>query len=1039
MERGEHLAEGIHERLVTRRLVRALAARPDLVGELTSIDEADLPHTLSRHLTASLERALKDTREPERQVNLVAALLKLVQELDETPEVPPQMLKSVVTPTVFGAPVRSTTHPSTPLSEAALLTNAPGEPQLGSELRKELLTADGVDVIMAFVKWHGLRVLEAELALIRERGVPFRIITTTYLGGSERQALDRLVREYGAQVRIQYEARRTRLHAKAWHLRRDSGFDTAFVGSSNLSKSALLDGVEWNVRLSKVATPALLAKFAATFETYWNSDHFEPYDPDIDRDRLDDALRLAAGGGGAPRDAGLVLSGLQVRPYPYQQAILDALEAERELHDRHRNLVVAATGTGKTVIAALDYQRLARKWTHDSGRSERPKLLFIAHRKEILTQSLRTYREVLADAGFGELYVGGARPERWQHVFASVQSLTAYDIRAIPADAFDVVVMDEFHHAEARTYRRILEHLAPRELLGLTATPERGDGTDVRAMFGGRTAADLRLWDAIEADLLSPFHYFGVADGTDLTRVAWRAGRYDEAQLENVFTGNDARVRLILEQIRHKITDPFGMRALGFCVSVAHAEYMAEKFRSAGLSARAVTGETAPQVRQEAIAALRDGSVQTLFAVDVFNEGLDIPEVDTVLFLRPTDSPTIFLQQLGRGLRITPDKAVLTVLDFVGAHRREFKLAERYRAMTGTPRRRLVHEIERGFPTLPSGCQVVLDRQTQDAALESVKSHLSVRRAHLVNALRAHPTDALTEFLVRAGVELSDVIRADRSFTTLRREAGLLPGGPSPMETTLAKRVRALVHVDDPLRARVYRRLLDPAAELTLDGMSVAERRLATMLYFSLFPSGKHSSIEVGLGEVRRELSVAGEIAEVTELGLDQTRHVPTALGGALEGIPLFVHARYQREEVLSALGYASLERRPSSFMAGVVRVDGPHGDIDAFFVTLKKSEAEYSPTTMYADYPISPTLFHWESQSTTSVASPTGQRYIRGSGEKLLFVRRGRNNDFGTAPYVFLGPVDHVSHQGERPIAITWRLRTPMPADLFAESAVAV
>jgi hypothetical protein len=466
---------------------------------------------------------------------------------------------------------------------------------------------------------------------------------------------------------------------------------------------------------------------------------------------------------------------------------------------------------------------------------------------------------------------------------------------------------------------------------------------------------------------------------------------------------------------------------------------MAEKFRSVGLAARAVTGETAPQTRHEAIGALRDGSVQVLFAVDVFNEGLDIPEVDTVLFLRPTDSATIFLQQLGRGLRIAPDKAVLTVLDFVGTHRREFKLAERYRAMTGTPRRRLVHEIERGFPTLPAGCQVVLDRQTQHAALESVKSHMAIRRAHLVNALKAYPTDALTEFLSRAELELSDVIRPDRSFTTLRREAGLLSGVPSSMEATLAKRVRALVHVDDPLRARVYRRLLDPAKEISLADMSVVEKRLATMLYFSLFPSGKHTSVEEGLREARRERSVADEIVEVAELGLDQTRHVPTKLDGALEGIPLFVHAQYQREEVLSGLGYASLQRRPSSFMAGVVRVDGPHGDIDAFFVTLKKSEAEYSPTTMYADYPISPTLFHWESQSTTSLASPTGQRYVRGSGEKLLFVRRERNNDFGTAPYTFLGPVDYVSHQGERPIAITWRLRTPMPADLYAESAVAV
>jgi hypothetical protein len=322
--------------------------------------------------------------------------------------------------------------------------------------------------------------------------------------------------------------------------------------------------------------------------------------------------------------------------------------------------------------------------------------------------------------------------------------------------------------------------------------------------------------------------------------------------------------------------------------------------------------------------------------------------------------------------------------------------------------------------------------------MDSVRNHLEVRRAHLVRELRAYPTDALTEFLERTGVELSDLVNRKHSFTALRREASVLPGVSSALEQKMAKRVRALVHVDDPQRTGTYQRLLAPSAR-SYSELSEVEQRLANMLYFSLFPHGGHASIEEGLEAVRGERHIAVEIAQVTELGLDQTRHVPTEATGALAGIPLFVHARYHREEVLAALGYASLTRRPSSFMAGVLRVDGPRGDIDAFFVTLKKSEAEYSPTTMYADYPISPMLFHWESQSTTSVGSPTGQRYINGSGEKLLFVRPERNNEFGTAPYMFLGPLDYVSHTGDRPIAITWRLRTPMPADLFNESAVAV
>ena len=322
---------------------------------------------------------------------------------------------------------RGLARPRTPLSDAALLTNSPDEPSLAAELKAEMASADSVDLLCAFVKWYGVRLLEGELLALRDAGVPLRVVTTTYLGSTERRALDRMIRDFGAEVRIQYDAQRTRLHAKAWLFRRYTGFDTAYVGSSNLSRAALLDGVEWNVRLSRVSTPTLLQKFEATFDSYWNDSSFESYDPDRDRDRLDDALAEAAGR--RQHDSVTIsISGLEVRPFPYQAEMLEAIAAERIVHDRHRNLIVAATGTGKTVIAALDYRRLC-----EMRPGPRPSLLFVAHRKEILEQSLRTYREVLADGNFGELYVGGARPERWQHVFASVQSLTVVRRREPPS------------------------------------------------------------------------------------------------------------------------------------------------------------------------------------------------------------------------------------------------------------------------------------------------------------------------------------------------------------------------------------------------------------------------------------------------------------------------------------------------------------------------------------------------------------------------------------------------------------------------------
>ncbi|HEY3548330.1 MAG TPA: DUF3427 domain-containing protein [Propionicimonas sp.] len=1016
---------GLYESLVTRLLSQKISAA-ELAPATARVDDADVPYVLARHIAATAERVLT-SRPSAQRLELVARLLEVLEERDDDVVPPPRQLLSLLPRTPLGHEPAPLGRPATPLTEAALLTNARGEPGLGAELRAEMGSADDVSLLCAFVKWHGLRLLEAELTALRDRQVPLRVITTTYMGATERRALDRLVRDFGGEVRIQYDADRTRLHAKAWLFERRTGFATAYVGSSNLSRAALLDGVEWNVRLSQAGTPSLLQKFRATFETYWNDPSFESYDPDRDGDRLDDALGHADA---ASRGIVVDLSGLDVRPYAFQQAILDAVAAERLVHGRHRNLVVAATGTGKTVIAALDYLRLC-------AGNDRPTLLFVAHRREILEQSLRTYREVLKDASFGELWFGDRRPERGKHVFASIQSIQSHGARNIPADAFDIVVIDEFHHAQAPTYRRLIEHLTPVELLGLTATPERTDGLDVRAFFDGRTAAELRLWDALENDLLTPFHYFGVADNVDLAGIKWTRGRYDEAALSNVYTGNDARAALVIRQVRDKIADLGGMRALGFCVGVAHARYMAQVFADAGIPARALSGETSPHERKAALDALRSGAIKVLFAADLLNEGVDLPDVDTVLFLRPTESATIFLQQLGRGLRRTATKPVLTALDFVGHHRKEFRFDLRFRALTGATGKSLRTQIEHGFPFLPSGTRIVLDEQTQQAVLESIRAQLPNSKPRIIEEIRAVGDVPLAHFLDASGVGLSDILRTGRGWTAMRRAAGVETRPAGPLEETIGKRARALAHVDDAERVALYRRLLLPNAP-RYNELTEAERAFARMLYFSLFPSaGASRDYTADLMAAGRERAAFDELGQVVDVAYDSVRHTVLASAGLLHDLPLRLHAHYQREEALAGLGWASLDRTPKSFMEGVLFQRDRN--LDAFFITVRKSEADFSPTTMYRDYPISTTLLHWESQSTTSLSSPTGRRYVDGTSTVVLFVRVAASNDFGTAPYTYLGPAHYVKHEGERPIAITWRLDEPMPAELFAASSAAV
>ncbi|MFE9765650.1 DUF3427 domain-containing protein [Streptomyces sp. NPDC005808] len=1007
------------------------------------VSEESSPHVIARHLSQAIGRRLSQLPHDKRVAvanQVIATLaadasspseLSTSDAIEFIAEGPRQLLALAEQE----APGVYAVRPLTPLSETALITNSPEDPSLGSELRAELATADRIDLLCAFVKWYGLRVLEDSLRAAKERGVPIRVITTTYIGATDRHALDRLVRDFGAEVRVNYELRSTRLHAKAWLFRRNSGFDTAYVGSSNLSKAALLDGLEWNVRLSSVATPAVLNKFEATFDAYWNDSAFETYDPDHDGERLDQAL-AQAGGTGTNADLKISLSGLEVRPFPHQRDMLERLRVERDIRGINHNLLVAATGTGKTVMAALDYRSL-----HRTLGGEAPRLLFVAHRKEILKQSLRMYREVLDDASFGELLHSGEDPQHWQHVFASVQSLNVQRLERLAPDHFDIIVIDEFHHATASTYRRVINHFKPRQLLGLTATPERMDGLNVQdEFFDGRIAAELRLWEALENDLLCPFHYFGIPDGTDLTNISWQKGAYTDRDLGNLYTGNHARARIVVKQIRDKVSSPGAMRALGFCVTKAHAHFMASFFREAGFQAVALDSDSPAGVRAQALSDLRYGKLQVIFSVDLFNEGLDIPDVDTLLLLRPTNSATIFLQQLGRGLRRTETKPVLTVLDFIGQHRAEFRFEEQFRALTNLSRNRLVDHIEHDFPQLPSGCQIILEGKAKDLILDNIRTQLGATVKTLVKEVKDYGTPRLSDYLHESRREIKELYKGDNSWTTILRKAGLVDEPVPSREAELLKRVHAFLHVDDPDRVRAYLRLLADDAP-AYESLTPTEQTYAHMLFFNLWDNaGGFTSFQQGLESLRAQRAFRDELRQALTYVIERSDHFPVALSGPHSRIPLKVHSSYNRSEILAALGVARFGgQMPRTFAQGLQWVE--EIKTDALLITLEKNEKDFSPTIRYKDYALSPTLFHWESQNATASNSRTGMRYQhheREGSHVLLFMRRYKYTDIGKSqPWMLLGPATYTGHTGSKPMAITWRLEHELPADVWTYSAI--
>lgn len=1039
---GRELLPGLYEDLVTRELGGALArleaqgwgaGRSDLDGE-------GAPEVLARYVGRHLLGALRSLpgeggEQVAAQIRLANQLLDLLKDSTAYPVIegdavdePGRLLLHLVRPSGDLGASQPPERPVIPLRSSVLLVNGHRDQGIGRAVASELASAQRVDLLCAFVRWTGFLVIRDALAEFLRSGRELRVLTTVYTGATEQRALDELHR-LGARVKVSYETDQTRLHAKAWLFHRTEGLSTAYIGSSNLSRAALVDGLEWNVRASETDNSGIVARFRAVFDQYWAEGEFQPYDPARDGERLERALRRQTGEG---RDAALDLR-IDVAPKAHQQEILERLDAERQ-RGHWKNLVVAATGTGKTWVAAFDYARLRRERGEAS-------LLFVAHREEILRQSRAVFQLVLGDGSFGELLVGGARPGAGRHVFASIQALHADRLEGLRPDAYDVVIVDEFHHAAAPSYDALLRTLSPRVLLGLTATPERTDGQDVLEWFDGRVAADLRLWKALDQGLLCPFHYFGVHDGTDLSGVAWTRGRYDLAELERLYTGHHSRAARIIQEVRARVADPGRMRALGFCVGVAHATFMAGRFAEAGLAAVAIHGGTPDDERRAALQDLRQGRVQVVFSVDLFNEGVDLPEVDTVLFLRPTESATVFLQQLGRGLRWAPDKGSLLVLDFIGNAHRRFRFDLKYRAILGGTRRDFEKQLKAEFPFLPPGCSLQLDRLSRDAVLSNVRAALQLGRTALVEDLRSLGDVGLAAFLAQAGVELEEVYPSPapaHCWTALRRAAGLPTPAPGPKEAGIAKALARLLHLDDTDRLDRWQDWLSQDSPPEPGPPDTREGRLQLMLFAAL-GHRKRPVAEVGsaLAELWAEPAMRAELRELLAVLADRSRAavLPLDLGAP---VPLQVHGTYALYEILAAFRLLANDRLRET-REGVLYDDATRSDL--LFVTLEKSEKKYSATTRYEDYPISPTEFHWESQSVTRADSPTGRRYVnheREGSHVLLFVRQRKKDGRGeTMPYRFLGPVSYVRHEGERPMRIVWRLRHAMPAELFQEAKV--
>lgn len=583
-----------------------------------------------------------------------------------------------------------------------LLTTGHAHPLL-PHLERDLSAARRVDIAVAFVMPSGIARLYAHFDDLLRRGGSMRLLTGDYLGVTDPDALQRLIdlrTIHGSarmDLRVFVSAGRS-FHPKAYLLTSHYADGVAYVGSSNLSASALGEGIEWNYRVDTRRDAAGMALVRAAFESLYR---------DPQTRELDDAW-LAEYRTRRPALAIQASERVDAQPEPaiaapapnrVQTEALTALAASRAEGAR-AGLVVMATGLGKTWLAAFDI-----------ARPEFRRVLFVAHREEILHQALATFRRIRPDAVLG-LYNGTERTFDADILFASIQTLSrSRHLDRFDPRAFDYIVVDEFHHASAATYRRLIEHFNPKFLLGLTATPERTDGGDLLALCGENLVYRCGVPRGIDLGLLSAYRYFGLPDGVDYRNIAWRSGRFDESEL-TAAVATERRAANIVDQWRDKA----GTRTLAFCVSQRHAEYMKRRFVEAGIPCAAVHSGLGADPRALSLEQLAAGTLKVVFAVDMFNEGVDVPAIDTVMMLRPTESPVIWLQQFGRGLRKHGDKR-LTVIDYIGNHRSFLAKVRALLAIESGGDRAIAAAL-RAYQEkrlgLPEGCEVTYELEALD-------------------------------------------------------------------------------------------------------------------------------------------------------------------------------------------------------------------------------------------------------------------------------------------------------------------------------------
>lgn len=926
-------------------------------------------------------------------------------------------------------------------------------------LKKELLSCKKFYFIVSFIKFSGIQLLINIFEELEKKGIEGEIITSVYLNITDVKALQILQRYKNIKVKI-YNNSSESFHTKAYLFEKEK-YSTCIIGSSNLSQSALYSAEEWNVKLTNNNFFQIYDKSMKQFKLLWNSneaielndDFIQKYDEYKKKNIQQNTF-----------DYKKIINDKynEFKPNTMQKEILEKLKITRE-HGQTKGLVVAATGTGKTYLAALDIKN------YFSKNDKEFKVLFVAHREELLENGMTVLSNVLElnKNNFGICF-GGIKDINKKIIFASIQTLRT-EYKNFKQDYFDYIVVDEFHHASADSYIKVINYFNPKFLLGLTATPERMDGKNILALCNYNLVGEIGLKKAMEQDLIAPFHYFGINDSTiDYNKITYKNGKYDESELTQNLNKN-RRTDYILDKI-----NKFGfcgdcLSAIAFCENIEHANFMNKQFKRVGYKSKVLTSKTNTTERSNLLNDFKNKKIEILCVVDIFNEGIDIPNINLLLFLRPTLSSTIFIQQIGRGLRKYKNKDFVTIIDFIGNHKKDYLITKIFsekiqeKNYIYDKKEKIINEIKNQFSNIPGASYIELDRICQERIIKKIEK-INFNSKRILK-------DLYDEYKIEIGKNTDDyleIIDFDTNITLFKElcsklgsfyEAQLLfeenhfkeGNSLNSKEISFLAYLEKKITLNEPftyLIVKILSEQFDKKSKNLFVNINILieefynyyktnfdKKYLIERIFLELVEDNILQQNLYGYTISNAYISIFKEknpiffnrLNSLLILGLNEFKN--NNLEEFNENI-LLTHKEYMRIDLQILLD--------SKVPKGTWRAGYANTDKDiCLFITNDKSHISQEnlkyDNSLYAD-----NIIQWISQPKTYHTSNVGEMFVKHKekGYKVhIFARKyAFMNGNKTNPFIYLGNADYYSSFGDKPMKILWKLKHKIPQEIIQE-----